>query len=114
MTKTPVILSPPKLSIPLAELHPDAAVVFKNPYLAELPYLPPIQSEVDQQRALAEKLQQFAAYRSRFGLALPLDCCTLVGQAALIPSLFQRGQDFRFGQVDADLDESRSRVEARS
>ena len=40
------VLSPPKLSTPLAELHPDAADVFKDAYLVEFLDLPPTHSEV--------------------------------------------------------------------
>ena len=54
-----VVLSPAKLSPPLAELHPDAAAVFKDTYLVEFLDLPPKHSEADLQRALVEKLKQF-------------------------------------------------------
>lgn len=114
MTETPVILPPPKLSTPLAELHPDATVVSKDAYLAELLDVPPIHFEVVRHRAPAETLQQFAASEARLGLAFSVDWCTLTGRTALRPSLFQKGPDSLFGQVDGDLDESRSRVEARS
>ena len=53
-----VVLSPPKLSTPLAEWHPDA-VVFKDAYLVEFLDLPPAHSEADLQRALVEQLKQF-------------------------------------------------------
>ena len=54
-----VVLSPAKLSPPLAELHPDAAAVFKDAYLVEFLDLPPKHSETDLQRALVEQLKQF-------------------------------------------------------
>jgi len=53
------VLSPPKLSTPLAELHPDAASVFKDSYLVEFLDLPPKHSEDDLQRGLVEQLKQF-------------------------------------------------------
>lgn len=53
------VLSPVKLSTPLAELHPDAAKVFKDTYLLEFLDLPPKHSEADLQRALVEQLKQF-------------------------------------------------------
>jgi predicted nuclease of restriction endonuclease-like (RecB) superfamily len=54
-----VVLSPVKLSPPLAELHPDAAAIFKDKYLVEFLDLPPMHSETDLQRALIEQLKQF-------------------------------------------------------
>jgi len=53
------VLTPPKLSTPLAELDPDAGAVFKDTYLLEFLNLPPEHSEADLQRALVEKLKQF-------------------------------------------------------
>ena len=53
------VLSPVKLSTPLAELHPDAATVFKDSYLLEFLGLPPVHSEADLQRGLVERLKQF-------------------------------------------------------
>ncbi len=53
------VLSPVKLSTPLAELHPDAATVFKDSYFLEFLGLPPDHSEADLQRGLVEKLKQF-------------------------------------------------------
>lgn len=53
------VLSPPKLSTPLAESHPDAAEVFKDAYLVEFLQLPAGHSEADLQDALVEKLKQF-------------------------------------------------------
>lgn len=53
------VLSPVKLSTPLAELHPDAATVFKDTYLVEFLQLPTGHSEADLQRALVERLKQF-------------------------------------------------------
>jgi predicted nuclease of restriction endonuclease-like (RecB) superfamily len=54
-----VVLSPAKLSPPVAELHPDAATVFRDTYLLEFLDLPPRHSESDLQRALVEQLKQF-------------------------------------------------------
>jgi len=53
------VLAPPKLSTPLAELHPEAGTVFKDTYLLEFLDLPPEHSEADLQRGLVEKLKQF-------------------------------------------------------
>ena len=54
-----VVLSPPKLSTPLAELHPDAATIFKDSYLVEFLQLSTEHSEADLEHALVEKLKQF-------------------------------------------------------
>jgi predicted nuclease of restriction endonuclease-like (RecB) superfamily len=54
-----VVLSPVKLSPPLAETHPDASSVFKDIYLVEFADLPPRHSEADLQRALIEQLERF-------------------------------------------------------
>jgi predicted nuclease of restriction endonuclease-like (RecB) superfamily len=53
------VLAPPKLSTPLAELHPEAGTVFKDTYLLEFLDLPPEHSEADLQRGLVVKLKQF-------------------------------------------------------
>jgi predicted nuclease of restriction endonuclease-like (RecB) superfamily len=53
------VLAPPKLSTPLAELHPAASEVFKDTYLLEFLALPPEHSEADLQCALVGKLKQF-------------------------------------------------------
>ncbi len=53
------VLSPPKLSTPLTELHPGAGEVFKDTYLVEFLQLPAGHSEADLQHALLEKLKQF-------------------------------------------------------
>jgi predicted nuclease of restriction endonuclease-like (RecB) superfamily len=53
------VLSPPKLSTPLAELHPDAGAVFKDSYLVEFLDLPEIHREHDLERGLIENLKQF-------------------------------------------------------
>lgn len=53
------VLSPPKLSTPLTEMHPAAGEVFKDSYLVEFLQLPAGHSEADLQRALVEKLRQF-------------------------------------------------------
>src|SRR5205807_3932579 len=52
-------LAPPKLSTPLAELHPEAGTLFKDTYLLEFLDLPTEHSEADLQRGLVEKLKQF-------------------------------------------------------
>jgi predicted nuclease of restriction endonuclease-like (RecB) superfamily len=54
-----VVLSPAKLSAPLRELHPDAAMIFKDSYFMEFLDLPPRHSERDLQRALVEQLKLF-------------------------------------------------------
>jgi len=53
------VLSPAKLSPVVAELHPEAATVFKDSYLVEFLDLPRDHSEADLQRGLVEKLKQF-------------------------------------------------------
>jgi predicted nuclease of restriction endonuclease-like (RecB) superfamily len=53
------VLAPPKLSTPLAELHPDAAMVFKDSYLVEFLDLPKNHSEDDLEQGLIENLKQF-------------------------------------------------------
>ena len=53
------VLSPPKLSTALAELHPAAAEVFKDTYMVEFLNLPPGHSEADLQRGLVEQLKVF-------------------------------------------------------
>ncbi len=54
-----VVLSPPKLSAALRELHPDAASIFKDAYLVEFLDLPTQHSEADLQRTLVEQLKRF-------------------------------------------------------
>jgi predicted nuclease of restriction endonuclease-like (RecB) superfamily len=54
-----VVLSPAKVSPPVAQLHPDAAAVFKDSYLLEFLNLPAVHSEDDLQRALVANLRQF-------------------------------------------------------
>ncbi|MGA2233359.1 MAG: PDDEXK nuclease domain-containing protein [Tepidisphaeraceae bacterium] len=54
-----VILSPAKLSTPLAEMHSDAAAVFKDSYLVEFLNLPKGHAEADLQRGLVERLKDF-------------------------------------------------------
>jgi hypothetical protein len=51
--------TPPKLSTPLAELHPDAAAVFKDSYLVEFLDLPNPHFEHDIEDGLVENLKQF-------------------------------------------------------
>ncbi|MCE9553763.1 MAG: PDDEXK nuclease domain-containing protein [Planctomycetes bacterium] len=53
------VLSPPKLSSLVRELHPDAATVFKDSYLVEFLGLPAVHSEADLHDALVEKLKDF-------------------------------------------------------
>ena len=58
------VLSPPKLSAPLTELHPAAAAVFKDTYLVEFLDLPPAHSEADLRHSLVEQLKR--GYWCRF------------------------------------------------
>lgn len=53
------VLSPPKLSTPLAELHPGAGEVFKDSYLVEFLELPGAYREQDLEQGLIENLKQF-------------------------------------------------------
>lgn len=53
------VLSPPKLSTPLAELHPGAGAVFKDSYLVEFLDLPEVHREHDLEHGLIENLKQF-------------------------------------------------------
>lgn len=53
------VLSPAKLSPAVAELHPDAASVFKDSYLIEFLDLPKDHSEADLHDALVEHLKDF-------------------------------------------------------
>ena len=53
------VLSKPKLSPAVRELHPDAAAVFKDSYLVEFLDLPPDHAESDLQRGLVEQLRKF-------------------------------------------------------
>ncbi len=53
------VLAPPRLSTPLAELHPEVKTVFKDSYLLEFLDLPPGHSEADLQRGLVEQLKRF-------------------------------------------------------
>ena len=54
-----VVLSPTKLSAPLAELHPAATAVFKDSYLLEFLDLPGNHSESDLEHGLIEHLKPF-------------------------------------------------------
>jgi len=54
-----VALSPPNLSAPLREIHPEAAGVFKDTYLVEFLQLPSGHSEADLHAGLVEHLKQF-------------------------------------------------------
>ena len=53
------VLSPPKLSPLVTELHPDAAGIFKDSYLVEFLDLADGHSEADLQRGLIDKLKRF-------------------------------------------------------
>lgn len=53
------ITSPPKLSAPLRELHPEAVNVFKDSYLVDFLDLPEPHSESDLQRGLVRHLRDF-------------------------------------------------------
>ncbi len=53
------VLSPPKLSPVVTDLHPAAAEVFKDTYMVEFLNLPPGHSEADLQRGLVEQLKVF-------------------------------------------------------
>lgn len=54
-----VVLTPTKLSPPVAEIHPQAASIFKDSYLVEFLELPAIHSEAELEQALVERLKQF-------------------------------------------------------
>jgi len=54
-----VVLSPPKLSAAVREIHPDAAAVFRDTYLIEFLQLPTGHSEADLHAGLIEHLRQF-------------------------------------------------------
>ena len=53
------VLSPPKLSAVLREIHPAAETVFKDTYLLDFLDLPEVHSEADLQRALVANLKRF-------------------------------------------------------
>jgi predicted nuclease of restriction endonuclease-like (RecB) superfamily len=53
------VLSPPKLSAVLRELHPAAASHFKDAYLVEFLHLPDEHSEADLHRGLLARLKAF-------------------------------------------------------
>lgn len=54
-----VVLSPAKLSPRMAELHPEAATVFKDSYLVEFLNLSTGHAEADLHRGLVERLKEF-------------------------------------------------------
>jgi predicted nuclease of restriction endonuclease-like (RecB) superfamily len=54
-----VVLSPPKVSALLTQLHPQALSVFKDAYMLEFLNLPENHSEADLQRGLIAKLKTF-------------------------------------------------------
>ncbi len=70
------VLSPPKVSPPVALLHPDAGSVFKDIYLLDFLDLPNRHSEADLQQALTANLR-------RFLLELGRDFC-FVGEQYLV------------------------------
>lgn len=53
------VLSPPKVSPLVAQLHPEAADVFRDSYLVEFLGLPNIHSEADLHGGLVEHLKDF-------------------------------------------------------
>jgi len=53
------VLSPPIVSPPVTQLHPDATSVFKDTYLLDFLDLPESRSERDLQRGLVANLRQF-------------------------------------------------------
>lgn len=54
-----VVLSPPKVSPPLARIGGDATAAFKDTYLVDVLALPASHTEADLQRALVANLRQF-------------------------------------------------------
>ncbi|MBI3247832.1 MAG: DUF1016 domain-containing protein [Deltaproteobacteria bacterium] len=70
------VLSPPKVSPPVAQLHPDATAIFKDIYLLDFLDLPDRHSEADLQQALIANLR-------RFLLELGRDFC-FVGEQYLV------------------------------
>jgi predicted nuclease of restriction endonuclease-like (RecB) superfamily len=54
-----VVLSPPKVSPAVRQLHPEALSIFKDAYNLEFLGLPQIHAEVDLHRALLDKLRNF-------------------------------------------------------
>jgi len=73
------VLTPPKLSTVLAELHPQAAEIFKDSYLLDFLDLPPQHGEADLQRGLVEQLKCFLIELGRdfcyVGSQYPLRSC---------------------------------------
>jgi predicted nuclease of restriction endonuclease-like (RecB) superfamily len=71
-----VVLSPPKVSAALTQLHPQALSVFKDAYMLEFLNLPENHSEADLQRGLIAKLKTFLIELGRdfcfVGAAFPL------------------------------------------
>jgi predicted nuclease of restriction endonuclease-like (RecB) superfamily len=78
------VLSPPKVSARLRQLHPEADTLFKDTYFLDFLDLPEAHSESDLQRALIANLK-------RFLLELGRDFC-FVGEQYLIQV---GGKDFR-------------------
>ncbi len=54
-----VVLSPPKVSPAVRQLHPDALNIFKDAYNLEFLGLPQVHAEADLHRALLDKLKDF-------------------------------------------------------
>ncbi len=54
-----VVLSPPKVSPAVRQMHPDAVAVFKDAYNLEFLGLPEVHAEADLHRALLDRLKDF-------------------------------------------------------
>ena len=54
-----VVLSPPKVSPAVRQLHPEALSIFKDAYNLEFLGLPQVHAEADLHRALLDKLKDF-------------------------------------------------------
>ncbi len=78
------VLSPPKVSAPLTQLHPAAESIFKDTYFLDFLDLPDGHSEADLQRALVANVR-------RFLIELGRDFC-FVGEQYLLQV---GGKDFR-------------------
>jgi predicted nuclease of restriction endonuclease-like (RecB) superfamily len=79
-----VLLARPKVSPAVTQLHPDAAIIFKDSYLVDFPGLPEAHSEHELQSAIIVNLK-------RFLLELGRDFA-FIGEQYLLPV---GGQDFR-------------------
>jgi predicted nuclease of restriction endonuclease-like (RecB) superfamily len=58
-TVTAAVLSPPKVSPLVAQMHPEALSVFRDAYNVEFLGLPSVHAEVDLHRGLLDKLKDF-------------------------------------------------------